>query len=62
MTVEELIHAGFGVGADALHARADVTLTTTNVQYYRLTLKLTNGRVLSCVVHRSAFREVEEIT
>jgi hypothetical protein len=58
MTVEELIHAGFGVGDNALHTRAEVTLTTVNVQYYELLLKLPHGTTLTVVVHRSAIREM----
>ena len=62
MTKEELIFAGFGVGDGALRARAEVTLTVVNVQYYRLTIKLAQGGTISCVAHASAFREVEEAT
>ena len=56
MTVEELIHAGFGVGDNALHTRAEITLTTVNVQYYELLLKLPHGTTLTVVFHRSAIR------
>jgi len=60
MTTEKLILAGFGVGNGALHARAEITLTTVNVQYYRLTFKLQSGTILECVVHASAFHPVTE--
>jgi hypothetical protein len=60
VTREELIHAGFGVGENALHTRAEVTLTTVNVQYFELRLKLPLGTTLTAVFHRSAIRPVEE--
>jgi hypothetical protein len=56
MTVEELLYAGFGVGDNALHTRAEVTHTTVNVQYYELLLKLPHGTAFTVVFHRSAIR------
>jgi hypothetical protein len=58
MTREDLIAAGFGVGDEALHTHAEVTLRTVNVQYFEILLKLPYGTTLTAVFHRSAIREV----
>jgi len=62
VTREDLLQVGFGLGADnTLHAApCSVTLTPINGAFVRITMKLPQGNIISCVAHASAFRPVIE--